>query len=1269
MADTLNPQVTSSSLDLNTGIMTLNFSETVDITTIMASQIGLSSSPNGTQYSLTVSAALSYLPSASVRVGVAPIDLNYLKLFQICVNGCYASYTSKLINDTSGRAVVSRLSPNPLIVSPVVPDTTPPLLVEFSLFNYVTSTITLVFNEPVRNSSVVASAILLQDIFSYPNSKWVLTGPISTTTNFTSLTIQLPMNDIFAILNTLGLCTLRSNCYVRLNANFTADLAGIPNAATLDGLPGYPVTNLITDVISPMLQQFSLDMNTGVLSLTFSKPIIVPSTYYYTLVGGGLINASSDRLTVNLSLSTIDLNQLKMSTFAFSKNTTFISLAAGTVTDASTNQIVAINTTSAKQAAGFVSDTTPPQLSNFTLDLNSQSLLMTFNEPVLLNSVTITGISLQNSSTAPITAFSLTPGTVFSSSINVSTVVTISLSTADVTFIELNPDFVKNVYNTHITISNGSILDTVSNGIILTTPLKVGAVILDMTRPQLLSFGIDIQAGIVNLTFSSVVNTATFDATAFTIQSTKKSVTGQVVRLSNSTITQSGNGFSIVMQLSLADQIAIRDTAIIATSMGTTFLTMQAYAVENLYTVNVLAIVDGKAIPCFQLCSGQCPTNSSITLYNPYIFGASLKLSSGAVTRLANGSTITLMLSNQDLDSLILNVGLWSAMNNTYLNASYGFVRDLSGNLAQNLSMQMVRFYTSDTYPPKVQSFTLDMNNGMLVLTMSELINGSTFSPICVVLQGVSNATLSPLSVYRLTATSSAPSNASRKLMIQLSSNDLNALKSNHLLAKSIATTYLSIESLAIMDIAGNNVSSISNELAIQASNYVQDYSNPILLSFGLDMNMGILTLNFSAVVDVTTLNFTGITLQSSPAFVSGIPTYQLTSGTTSQQHYAVSVVAALSKTDINALQLISNLATQLNNTYISVTPRAIQSDTTPPMLTSFDLDMNVGFLNLTFNEDVRASSFMVQLFGLSASPAISSAIPLSSSHISTGNGLFMDIALSTSDLNVIKLSAPVGQSRQSTYLVINQSAVTDMAGNNIAGFMTAQLVNNLVRDDQPPILTQFNMDVAYTRTVQLVFSEVINVGTFRLSTLTLVNSTVFSPAPRMFQFTLSSTISSPYPNTIVITISDTDFTFLTDLVDIATSTNNTFLNLTKGAVLDLSVNQLNTVAFFPVTNLTKNTVPPILRNFSLDMNNGLLSMTFSAAINLGSVNPSQITIQNTSNGSGSSYTLKGLTSNVRPVPNIAQLMLSNADLNGIKAAGGLATMTNNTFISITLPT
>ena len=249
--------------------------------------------------------------------------------------------------------------------------------------------------------------------------------------------------------------------------------------------------------------------------------------------------------------------------------------------------------------------------------------------------------------------------------------------------------------------------------------------------------------------------------------------------------------------------------------------------------------------------------------------------------------------------------------NTTYLDIKSHFVTDLSDNPADAVMDGNVGVYINDSTSPRVISFTLSMN-GKIVIGLDEIVDGQTFRPEYIIIEGIDNSTGYEGDVYVLQSSSVMPVDT-RRLEIILSDEDLNGFKANQRIATSHRTTYLAINGYAVMDITGNPIELISLEQARIVDTYIADTVNPNLVSFNLNMNDGILMLNFSEAVDVDTLKVNEFVLQSNMNGVSAL-TYRLSDVSISQSNDRILSINIL-QSDVFMLQLIDGLATDEFNT------------------------------------------------------------------------------------------------------------------------------------------------------------------------------------------------------------------------------------------------------------------------------------------------------------------------------------------------------------------
>jgi len=388
--------------------------------------------------------------------------------------------------------------------------------------------------------------------------------------------------------------------------------------------------------------------------------------------------------------------------------------------------------------------------------------------------------------------------------------------------------------------------------------------------------------------------------------------------------------------------------------------------------------------------------------------------------------------------------------------------------------------------PPTLVDFSLDMNIGLLQLVFDETVNVSSLLTSGISLR---SARLGGTS-YTLTETSFSESENDFFLTINISVSDLNNIKLDRSLAQSSSDTYLSITSdtSTIRDMNNNPVTAIPTFLALQVqdSNYQPDMTSPNLVSYHLDMDEGILYLTFDETVDVSSLMFTDLTFYSEfnitmSLLESGF--YSLTGGTLRTGDSHETSVQLLNRDQYN-IKLIPNLATSLNDTYLLIDMSFIQdtaqspnlvnllmfplqadsftTDTTPPKLTSFTANLNLGLLILMFDEPVNASSINFDRFIVqSGNTGDFSEYQLTGGYTNSSNGRSITVYIPAGDLNEIKKIEDLLVSEETSYLRFLFEAVRDMAGNEISALNQSEAIQAMgfTDDVTRPVLLAFDLD------------------------------------------------------------------------------------------------------------------------------------------------------------------------------------------------------------------
>ena len=156
--DTTVPRLALFTLDLDSGLLTLRFSEPVTDLNAMPSAITLQSASNGTttSYTLTGGGLQSHATAATLEVIISLKGLNTVKaLLDLATSAAnmFLSFTSNITRDYAFNEAEPIAFSNAVSVSSLIPDNTPPTLINFSL-DYDTGELMLVYDETIDGSSL-----------------------------------------------------------------------------------------------------------------------------------------------------------------------------------------------------------------------------------------------------------------------------------------------------------------------------------------------------------------------------------------------------------------------------------------------------------------------------------------------------------------------------------------------------------------------------------------------------------------------------------------------------------------------------------------------------------------------------------------------------------------------------------------------------------------------------------------------------------------------------------------------------------------------------------------------------------------------------------------------------------------------------------------------------------------------------------------------------------------------------------------------------------
>jgi L-fucose isomerase-like protein len=236
-----------------------------------------------------------------------------------------------------------------------------------------------------------------------------------------------------------------------------------------------------------------------------------------------------------------------------------------------------------------------------------------------------------------------------------------------------------------------------------------------------------------------------------------------------------------------------------------------------------------------------------------------------------------------------------------------------------------------------------------------------------------------------------------------------------------VGTTFISIQSGAVNDVAGNPCNEIASSVAEPVGTY-GSIEEAVLTQFKLNMDTSVLSLTFSGVVRAETFDPTGISLLDTTADSAASVT--LSSGTTVVSASGFFIDVNVSRVDTDNLKRVRTLATGVQNTFLTMATTAFAdisnrellpvrafnissytADTTAPTVTSFDLDIDGnGTVTLYFSETVDLTTFKPEEITIQASASTSLSVKLNGAvdFTPTDADTSVTVTLLHADLNAI---------------------------------------------------------------------------------------------------------------------------------------------------------------------------------------------------------------------------------------------------------------------------
>ena len=1352
--DEVRPLLSSWDIDMNTGIMTLNYNEAIKTDSIDLTQITLYSdsdyTASDTKSFTLVNTSLVSNTDGTLITQLTDTELNFVKTYNpLCVmrTTCFLSHTSSLGNDTmttnttSGDTFMNKVASTSVQMASgaYAADVTPPQIESF-VMDLNDQTVIITMSEPIISATWNSPALRF-----YPDPQDLYTNHSLTQSSYlhsmylNELKIKLSLPDYVAI-KAMGACISGNgtdDCSLVYGSNLVTDVAG--NTVNITSEYGTIVNNvsyvyatsIVDDAVKPAAVAIYV-VNDRNLSIYFDdfielNSVDLTSFYIYSSASGNLQSLLSSEIKSSSNTSKLDINMASLYNDLVGYNLIGQSNVELFLSSANIfRDIPSQNPNEAMSTSTAIPD--GQQMLFFRLDLSAFAIRVALVIPddyYTMSSYDQTQFRLQ--STTNLQSVTFTSAEVITIEDGIS--LKIAISNAVFATITSTMD-VSDKDTLQLIVGQTAMTDSNSKTLASGFTLNCEQIIVDQSAPELQSYSVDLDAGNVLMYFTKPILLSTLSLDLMTLINSQSSAASTQIGLSNAGVTTTATiTTSIELNLNNGNYPTIRDSIHLAgdigTSTGDIFLQLGRGAIgDTSVPTNFLAAVAAAnaTAPSVLTADTTNPTmtgwtfdmNSQIltvtydeavdhTTALPAYYrvlkdpddstSAQRYLLSSTVTS-STGYTVSFAVSNIDKNQIgLLNPNLCTSASNCYLAVKANSIRDIStaSNLMEEVLFKYaepVTTYTADATAPVLQSWNISMQTRDMYLRFDEVIDCSTVDLSTFRLQPAAYLADSSSIYYYMSYTSvdcTAFTGAiTKELYASIDITDFNLIKAQADLWEGEDSTYLGKGAAAVTDLAGNTFVDITTGYGEQVLHFTPDTIRPNLISFTIT-SAKILVLYFDEPVDAVNINVESIQFQSSlPPYIDA---FNLSAATvTSYSTDKMSVSIALSA-DYDTITSGTSIFSSQANTYLTIYDSAAtdavgnavisvpESDAKPlgPSIIAWDFNSNTGALTLKTSEAVKANfdvvglEFQRNISRQSGTDYVTLTTNTTVNCTDSTNTTFQ-VTLNRLDLNSLKYYDVV-QRASTSFLVAYFGVAESVVQATLIPYLStaaitsdrAMLVRTLTLDTTAPIIESFGKDLNIGH-LYIRFDEPVETSTFDPSGLSVVSSSSGGSAV----LTGSDSITLVNLTTIDIDLTTTDF-------------NNLKIAEAEGA-LDVMVVAANSAydmrgnAYAGNTELTPipekdsaaDSTPPVLTAVHLNLQTGILVLTFDEVIDSDKFDARNITIMSTATyASSTTFTLTQLTLvEVLSTGDISlDLKSYKDDFISFGALSGIGTSTSDTYI------
>jgi hypothetical protein len=336
----------------------------------------------------------------------------------------------------------------------------------------------------------------------------------------------------------------------------------------------------------------------------------------------------------------------------------------------------------------------------------------------------------------------------------------------------------------------------------------------------LLNLTIDLNgAGTITLVFDETVDVLnSFASTFLTIQNAETAPTASL-SLSGADVQTVVNGTSVTFTFVKADLEILKSTTSLGVSRDTTWFNFDAGLIADMVgnrvvpgVMKVDAFTEDTTAPellwydfdaSFMEMTLSFTETIKVSSFNidalsiqnvvtvDYIASVqeNFRFPTSTLTTTSDSMLLTVRMSFSDANALRERISppYAKSQSSTFLTVNTSFVTDMNSQSVVAIShtnAKNARNFTDDVIPPKLFSFAMNLNTGVLKLFFDESVNAGSFVYNKVIFQSTVNTTAPTYKSVSLTTGGNVLSSNDDTLVVQLSKVDLNSIKRQSLCAR-----------------------------------------------------------------------------------------------------------------------------------------------------------------------------------------------------------------------------------------------------------------------------------------------------------------------------------------------------------------------------------------------------------------------------------------------------------------------------------------------------